>query len=363
MHVDSKLKAFVEDKVLPSTGVGASTFWDGLRAILEELAPRNRALLQRRDTLQARIDAWHKANPGVTGDAYTNFLKSIGYLAEPAAPFSISTQNVDPEVARVAGPQLVCPVDNDRFIVNAANARWGSLLDAIYGTDVLEGDRAGPYSEQRGAAAFDVAHGILDEVFPLRGARWGEVTRLSVESDGDSAHLCASLASGHATTLTDPSQLAGYLPGVPTASSLLLANNGLHVELQVDRTHRIGATHAAGLKDIQMESALTAICDMEDSACAVDAEDKIVAYANWRAGTVGRPPNNRADSLKTAFTLGPTHSSRPPRRCPWAPLGQALPAAAACSSGAPSHVLYGSVPPAPGWPRIVDCGTVGRGSM
>jgi malate synthase len=173
MRVDSKLKSFVEDKVLPGTGVGASRFWDGLRSILEDMAPRNRTLLQRRDTLQAEIDAWHKAHPGVSGPAYTAMLRDCGYLAPDAPPFEVTTQNIDPEIARVAGPQLVCPVDNARFIVNAANARWGSLLDAIYGTDVLEGDRSGPYSKQRGAAAFDKVSIWIGR----EGVRWegGEV--------------------------------------------------------------------------------------------------------------------------------------------------------------------------------------------
>lgn len=161
MRVDARLKSFVEDKVLPGTGIGAGRFWDGLRSILEDLAPRNRALLQRRDALQAEIDAWHKAHPGVAGTAYTAMLRDCGYLAPDAPPFEVATRNVDPEIARVAGPQLVCPVDNARFIVNAANARWGSLLDAIYGTDVLEGDRSGPYNKQRGAAAFDKVRMIL----------------------------------------------------------------------------------------------------------------------------------------------------------------------------------------------------------
>jgi malate synthase len=155
MRVDAGLKSFVEDKVLPGTGIGAGRFWDGLRSILEDLAPRNRALLQRRDALQAEVDAWHKAHPGVAGAEYTAMLRDCGYLAPDPPPFQVATENVDPEIARVAGPQLVCPVDNARFIVNAANARWGSLLDAIYGTDVLEGDRSGPYNKQRGAAAFE----------------------------------------------------------------------------------------------------------------------------------------------------------------------------------------------------------------
>jgi len=270
MRVDSGLKYFVEEKLLPGTGVGAGTFWDGLRNILEELAPQNRELLQRRDKLQAQIDAFHKANPGVTGTAYTTMLRQSEYLAHDVPPFQIETTNVDPEIALVAGPQLVCPVDNDRFIVNAANARWGSLLDAIYGTDMIEGDRSGPYSAARGAAAFERAHDILDQIFPLDGAKWGQVTKLSVEAAADgTARLSASLGGGSVTRLCDCAQLAGYLPGIPSARSVLLVNNGLHLELQVDRSHPVGATHAAGIKDIVMESALTAICDFEDSACTV----------------------------------------------------------------------------------------------
>jgi malate synthase len=284
LRVDDKLKAFVDDELLPGTGVAPSKFWDGLSSILEDMAPRNRALLDRRDELQAQLDAWHRANPGTPDPtAYAALLESSGYLAPAAPPFEVCSQHVDPELALVAGPQLVCPVDNARFIVNAANARWGSLLDAIYGTDVLPGDRAGAYKPERGAAAFGVAHSLLDERFPLEGeATWSDVTALSVAMrDGGAASLQLSLASGGEASLRDGAQFVGFLPGVPTARSVLLGKNGLHVELQVDRSHRIGATHAAGIKDVQVESALSAICDMEDSACTVDAADKIVAYGNW----------------------------------------------------------------------------------
>ena len=270
LRVDDKLKAFVDDELLPGTGVAPSKFWDGLSSILEDMAPRNRALLDRRDELQAQLDAWHRANPGTPDPtAYAALLESSGYLAPAAPPFEVCSQHVDPELALVAGPQLVCPVDNARFIVNAANARWGSLLDAIYGTDVLPGDRAGEkpprrqhshartrqpryagqsrgrpsmastrpthhrapprqpthtnhqpplppapagtYKPERGAAAFGVAHSLLDESFPLEGeATWSDVTALSVAMrDGGAASLQLSLASGGEASLRDGAQTRG----------------------------------------------------------------------------------------------------------------------------------------------------------
>eukprot|EP01065_Artemidia_motanka_P002207 TRINITY_DN1103_c2_g1_i3.p2 TRINITY_DN1103_c2_g1~~TRINITY_DN1103_c2_g1_i3.p2 ORF type:complete len:742 (+),score=289.89 TRINITY_DN1103_c2_g1_i3:106-2331(+) len=287
--VDEQLKALVEQEIIPGTGVSPDAFWSGMTSIVGELGPQNRALLQKRDEIQAKIDAWHIERKGKALEPveYKEFLESIGYLTPSAGDFQIETANVDPEIAEVPGPQLVCPVDNARFIVNAANARWGSLLDALYGTDAVPGDRAGPYNNERGAKVFAAAEEYLDQIFPLEGAKWSDVTELRV-ADGT---LVADVA-GKTTGLKNKAQLRGYLPGVPTTRSVLLVNNNMHFEIQIDRDHPIGKTHKAGFKDIQVESALSAIADAEDSACTVDAADKCVAYSNWAGlmkGTIGVP--------------------------------------------------------------------------
>ena len=220
--------------------------------------------------------------------AYKAFLEEIGYLLPRGGPFTVATSRVDPEISRVAGPQLVCPVDNARFVLNAANARWGSLLDALYGSDAVGGaaPRPGPYDAERGAHVFAAAHAILDEIFPLRdGAAWADVTSLDVDPEGGA--LVARVGARAAVGLRDEAQLAGFRPGLPTPRSVLLVNHGLHVELVIDRAHAVGATHAAGVCDIQLESALSTICDAEDSACTVDADDKLVVCADSLA-TLGR---------------------------------------------------------------------------
>eukprot|EP01062_Namystynia_karyoxenos_P075069 TRINITY_DN7221_c0_g1_i4.p1 TRINITY_DN7221_c0_g1~~TRINITY_DN7221_c0_g1_i4.p1 ORF type:complete len:779 (+),score=327.16 TRINITY_DN7221_c0_g1_i4:98-2338(+) len=289
VQVDEQLKQLVEQEIIPGTGVAPDAFWAGLASIVSELGPRNRAMLDKRDEIQKKIDAWHIERKGKPQDMaeYKAFLESIGYLVKPGAPFEVETAHVDPEIAQIPGPQLVCPVDNARFIVNAANARWGSLLDALYGTDAVPGDRSGPYNNERGAKVFAEAQRYMDEIFPLAGAKWDDVTSLSVE-DG----ALRVEAGGKTTTLQKPEQFAGFLPGVPTARSVLLRNNGLHFEIQIDRDHPIGKTHKAGFKDIQVESALSTIADAEDSACTVDAADKCVAYGNWAGlmkGTIQVP--------------------------------------------------------------------------
>ncbi|KAG8460769.1 hypothetical protein KFE25_010824 [Diacronema lutheri] len=294
IEVDRALKRLVDEVIMPGTGVEPEPFWRGFAAIALELAPRNRALLDERDSLQAQIDAYHVARRGQPHDAaeYRAFLTQIGYLIAPpstAGPATVRTTGVDPEIAETAGPQLVCPVDNARFIVNAANARWGSLLDALYGTDVVPGPRGGPYSPERGAAVWDEAHRYLDRIFPLdAGVKWGSVHGLTV-SDGPDGDLRASLSIGCTAPigLLDPSQIVGYRGEPASPSSILLRNHGLHVELVIDRASSVGKAHKAGLADVQVEAALTAICDAEDSACSVDADDKMRTYANWHGLMTG----------------------------------------------------------------------------
>lgn len=248
-------------------------FWRGLEAILREMAPRNAALLAHRDSLQRAIDAWHHANPRGTAEPYQAFLREIGYLEPEPAPFTLSTTGVDDEIASLAGPQLVVPVNNARFALNAANARFGSLYDALYGTDAIPGDRsAAAYDADRGhrVVAFVRAH--LDRVAPLATGSWSGVTGLSVV-DGT---LVVSIGK-RLTSLADPAQFAGYR----AAGDILLRVNGLLIDIRIDAQHPIGCNDPAGICDVVIESALTAIQDCEDSVAAVDAEDKCRVYANW----------------------------------------------------------------------------------
>lgn len=260
LQVATGLALFVEQRALPGTGIAADTFWHGLAALYARFAPENAALLRQRDTLQAQIDAWHRAHAGQPHDpaAYQAFLRAIGYLVDEPAPFTIAPRNVDDEVARMAGPQLVVPILNARFVLNAANARWGSLYDALYGTDALPGVAVGPgYDPARGAQVIDWARAFLDDAVPLAHGSWRDW-------------------AGETPALADPSQLAGRAGG-----NWLLRHRGLHIELVIDRMHPIGRADPAGLADVILESALTTICDLEDSVAAVDAADKVAAYANW----------------------------------------------------------------------------------
>ena len=272
LSVDRQLSTFLEDEVLPGLGMAPDAFWTGVSGVFARFAPENRALLARRDDLQARIDAWHAARKGQPHDAAATegFLREIGYLVDEPVPFQITTRNVDPELATLAGPQLVVPILNARFLLNAANARWGSLYDALYGTDAL-GDLPPPggYDTARGARVVTRAKAFLDEAVPLAEGSHADVTGWSVV-DG-----------ALAPALKEASQFVGYRgePGAP--GSILLARNGLHIELVIDRASAIGAADAAGLSDVVLESALSTICDLEDSVAAVDAEDKVAAYRNW----------------------------------------------------------------------------------
>lgn len=261
LQVAGILADFVETKALAGTGLSPDQLWIGLADILARFTPRNRALLAQRDAIQAQLDHWHKANPGPIRDmaAYQAFLRESGYLVPEPAPFQIGTRNVDEEIAVMAGPQLVVPVLNDRFVLNAANARWGSLYDAFYGTDALDAAPAKPggYDPVRGAAVIKAAKAFLDDVVPLANGRWADWT-------------------GGGLSLADPE-----VSITRRGDDILLRHNGLGIEILVDRTHPIGRDDPAGIKDVVLESALTAIVDLEDSVAAVDAEDKVAAYTNW----------------------------------------------------------------------------------
>jgi len=282
LQVAEELHAFVRDDALPGSGVDERAFWDGVETILADLTPRNRELLARRDELQRRLDEWHTANPGPVRDqpAYLRMLRDIGYLVEEPEPFTIETGDVDDEVAMIAGPQLVVPMLNARFAANAANARWGSLYDALYGTDVLPEDdgceRGTSYNPRRGAEVIKRGRAFLDEHFPLATGSHAGARGYSVAS----GTLSIALEDG-ATGLADPSQYVGHRGDPDAPVGVLLVHHGLHVEVQVDRDHRIGKDDAAGVKDLLIEAAVSTILDLEDSIAAVDAADKVAAYRNW----------------------------------------------------------------------------------
>ena len=282
LQVAKVLFDFVNNEAIPGTGVDATQYWAGVEAVLNDLAPKNRALLAKRDDFQAQIDAWHQARAGQAHDAvaYKAFLQEIGYLLPEPEDFSATTENVDDEIAITAGPQLVVPVMNARFALNAANARWGSLYDALYGTDAIpetDGAEKGKgYNPVRGAKVIAFARAFLDEAAPLAGASHADATGYAIEG----GKLVVSLAEG-TTGLADESQLAGFQGEAAAPSAVLIKHNGLHFEIQIDRNSMIGKTDAAGVKDVLMEAALTTIMDCEDSVAAVDGEDKVVVYRNW----------------------------------------------------------------------------------
>ena len=280
LTVDDTLHAFVEGELLPGTGVAPDAFWAALEKVLADFTPRNAAMLQRRDELQAQIDSWWRERRGKPLDVAeeTAFLREIGYLLPEPAPFEISTGNVDPEIASIAGPQLVVPVSNGRFALNAANARWGSLYDALYGTDALEPPTGGKgYDPVRGAKVVAFARSFLDRVAPLASGSHADAAAYVVAGQG----LVVRLKDGQEVALATPAQFVGYRGEAAAPAGVLLAHNSLHLEILIDRAHNIGKDDAAGVSDVLVEAALTAIQDCEDSVAAVDAEDKTGVYRNW----------------------------------------------------------------------------------
>ena len=283
LQVAANLQRFIEDEVLPGTGVEAAAFWKGFDELVHDLAPKNRALLAERDRLQVELDDWHRSNPGPITDmpAYRSFLESIGYLQPEPGEVKISTSNVDSEIATQAGPQLVVPIGNARYALNAANARWGSLYDALYGTDAISeenGAQKGPgYNEARGAKVIAFARNFLDQAAPLADGSHVDSVSYRVQ-DGV---LKVTLENGSVTGLKQPEKFVGYQGEAVEPTAILLKNNGLHVEIQIDPNSPIGQTDAAGVKDLLVEAAVTTIMDCEDSTAAVDAEDKVLVYRNW----------------------------------------------------------------------------------
>ena len=283
LHVATVLHQFIENEVLPGTGINSDTFWKGLAQIVNDLAPKNAALLAERDRLQTELDQWHRAHPGPITDvaAYRTFLESIGYLLPMPKEVKVVTENVDAELALTAGPQLVVPILNARYALNAANARWGSLYDALYGTDVIpEADgatRAGSYNPVRGSKVVAFVRNFLNQSAPLNQGSHVDATSYAV-SEGK---LVVTLKDGSHAELKDAAQFIGY-QGQPSApSSVLLKNNGLHIDIRIDRSTPIGRDDAAGVTDVVIESALSTILDLEDSVTVVDGDDKVAAYGNW----------------------------------------------------------------------------------
>ncbi|MEX2453145.1 MAG: malate synthase G [Rhodospirillaceae bacterium] len=283
LQVAQVLYDFVNEEALPGTGVAKDAFWASVDRIFGDLAPRNRALLEKRDDLQAKIDAWHRERRGRDFDpaGYTAFLGEIGYLVPEGGPFRLDTSDVDPEISSIAGAQLVVPVMNARYALNAANARWGSLYDALYGTDAISEDggatRLGGYNPVRGARVIARARQFLDEAAPLASGSHADAVGYAVR-DGA---LSVTLQSGETTGLRDGGRFAGYCGDAAGPSLVLFVNNGIHFEVHIDRGHAIGRDDAAGISDVVLESAITTIMDCEDSIAAVDAVDKVVAYRNW----------------------------------------------------------------------------------
>ena len=282
LEVDADLLQFVNEEAMPGTGVAPAAFWAGLAALLRDLAPRNAALLAERDALQARIDAWHAKYPGAAGCGadYRAMLGAIGYRVEAGPDFEVTTDNVDAEIATIAGPQLVVPVSNARYALNAANARWGSLYDALYGTDVVPetdgAQRAGTYNPVRGERVVAYGRDFLDQYFPLDSGSHREASGYRL-SEG---RLEVTTPGGH-RRLRTAAAFAGFRGPGAAPELLLLRHHGLHAEIHIDRTHPVGRGDAAGVSDLVLESAVTTIQDLEDSVAAVDAQDKIGAYRNW----------------------------------------------------------------------------------
>ncbi|MEM7033870.1 MAG: malate synthase G, partial [Chloroflexota bacterium] len=298
LNIDQGLYDLVKNEIVPGTGLEADNVWAGLSQIVTELGPTNKTLLEKRDVLQKRIDEWYLSHQGqpIDQDDYQAFLSEIEYLLPEGETFSVETTKVDPEIASIAGPQLVVPVDNARYALNAANARWGSLYDALYGTDMIAEDdgaeRGTGYNPVRGEKVIAQANSYLDEMVPLAAGSYADATGFVLTNDA----LDVQLADGQTVGLADAGQFVGYNANGENLTSILLQHNGLHIEIQIDPNHPIGKTHQAGVKDVVMEAAVTTIQDCEDSVSAVDAEDKTLVYRNWTGLMKG--------TLETTFDKG-----------------------------------------------------------
>jgi malate synthase len=283
LSVAKELYDFINDEALPGSGVEQEAFWQGLDSLIHDLAPKNRALLAKRDEIQAKIDAWHRERKGQPHDAaaYKTFLQQIGYLVPEGGDFSVGTERVDPEIATIAGPQLVVPVMNARYALNAANARWGSLYDALYGTDAISEDggaeHGSSYNPTRGEKVIAYARGLLDEIAPLAKGSHHDSTGYRIEG----GKLLVSLSNGGESGLAEPSVFAGYRGDAAAPEAILLVHHKMHAEIVIDASHPIGKDDPAHVADLVMESAVTTIMDCEDSVAAVDAEDKVLVYRNW----------------------------------------------------------------------------------
>jgi malate synthase len=309
LHVATPLQRFIDDQVLPGTGITADAFWAGFDQIVHDLAPKNAALLAERDRLQAELDAWHKAHPGPIRamKAYKRFLQKIGYLVPVPGKLKIITRNVDAELALQAGPQLVVPITNARYALNAANARWGSLYDALYGTDVLpETDGATRtvdgrpgYNPVRGAQVIAYARHVLDRTAPLKKGSHVDSTAYRVVDN----QLAVTLKDGHTVGLKNPAQFVGFQGEMDAPSAVLLSHHGLHLDIRIDATHPIGKTDPAGVCDLVLEAALSTILDLEDSVAVVDADDKVQAYGNW-LGIMKGTLTEQVSKAGSSFTRG-----------------------------------------------------------
>ncbi|HEX5606741.1 MAG TPA: malate synthase G, partial [Candidatus Binatia bacterium] len=287
LNIDERLYRLVRDEIAPGTGVKSDGFWKSLGEIVKELGPKNRALLAKRDWLQQQIDHWYQERKDrpFNIEEYTDFLKQIGYIVPEGKNFKITTANVDDEIAAIAGAQLVVPLDNARYALNAANARWGSLYDALYGTNVISQESGAEkgefYNPRRGAKVIKYTEAFLDKVVGLKSGRFSEVTGFLLKRSGRRKQLAVTLKNGKTVGLADGRKLIGYQEKAGELTEIVLSNNGSRILIEIDRTHPIGKAHPAGVKDVALESAITTIEDCEDAVAAVDAADKVTVYRHW----------------------------------------------------------------------------------